>query len=120
MKSSRLNLVHRRMMSWRSSQPWWDVHEEKHFPVGMPHPVEAIRIRMADLGLRRKDLMEHLGKSSGRVSDILNCRRALTLGDVRTLSSLLHLPAEVLLQEYSLEEGKPKETLRSTGSAATC
>ena len=92
-----------------------DAYEEKHFPIGMPHPVEAIKIRMEDLGLSRKDLMEHLGKSSGRVSDILNCRRALTLGDVRTLSSLLHLPAEVLLQEYPLEEGKPKEDPQSDG-----
>lgn len=97
-----------------------NAYEENHFPIGMPHPVEAIKIRMEDLGLSRKDLMEHLGKSSGRVSDILNCRRALTLGDVRILSSLLHLPAEVLSQEYPLKKAKPKETLKVTGSAATC
>jgi|GEM_PF-285977 len=83
-------------------------YEEKHFPIGMPHPVEAIRIRMDDLGLTRKDLMEHLGKSSGRVSDILNCRRALTLDDIRKLSELLHLPTDVLAQEYPLEGAKPK------------
>jgi HTH-type transcriptional regulator / antitoxin HigA len=44
-----------------------DAYEEKHFPIGMPHPIEAIKIRMDDLGLTRKDLMENLGKSSGRV-----------------------------------------------------
>jgi HTH-type transcriptional regulator / antitoxin HigA len=96
-----------------------DAYEEKHFPIGMPHPIEAIKIRMEDLGLTRKDLMEHLGKSSGRVSDVLNCRRALTLGDVRILSKLLHLPTEVLSQEYPLEESKPKEALKAIGSAAT-
>ena len=97
-----------------------DAYEEKHFPIGMPHPVEAIKIRLEDLGLTRKDLMEHLGKSSGRVSDILNSRRALTLSDVRALSRLLHLPTEVLSQEYPLEEAKPKEVLKATGCAATC
>ena len=96
-----------------------DAYEEKHFPIGMPHPIEAIKIRMEDLGLTRKDLMEHLGKSSGRVSDILNCRRALTLGDVRTLSKLLHLPTEVLSQDYPLEKPKPKKALKAIGSAAT-
>jgi HTH-type transcriptional regulator / antitoxin HigA len=96
-----------------------DAYEEKHFPIGMPHPIEAIKIRMEDMGLTRKDLMEHLGKSSGRVSDILNCRRALTLGDVRALSRLLHLPTEVLSQDYPLEEPKPKEALKAIGSSAT-
>jgi HTH-type transcriptional regulator / antitoxin HigA len=97
-----------------------DAYEEKHFPIGMPHPIEAIKIRMEDLGLSRKDLMEHLGKSSGRVSDILNCRRALTLDDIRKLSRLLHLPTDVLAQEYSLEEPEPKEARGETNRAATC
>jgi HTH-type transcriptional regulator/antitoxin HigA len=96
-----------------------DAYEEKHFPIGKPHPIEAIKISMENLGLTRKDLMEHLGKSSGRVSDMLNCRRALTLGDIRELNRLLHLPMEVLSQDYPLEEAKPKETLKATGSAAT-
>lgn len=90
-----------------------DAYEEEHFPMGMPDPIEAIRIRMDDLGLTRKHLMEHLGKSSGRVSDILNRRRPLTLGDVRTLSKLLYIPTEVLTQEYPLEEPKPKAASQS-------
>jgi HTH-type transcriptional regulator/antitoxin HigA len=97
-----------------------DAYEEKHFPIGMPHPIEAIKIRMDDLGLTRKDLMEHLGKSSGRISDILNCRRALTLDDIRKLSRLLHIPTEVLSQEYPLEESKPKEARGATHRAAAC
>ncbi len=97
-----------------------DAYEEKSFPIGMPHPVEAIKIRMVDMGLTRKDLMEHLGKSSGRVSDVLNCRRALTLGDVRTLGKMLRLPTEVLTQEYPLKEAAPKEVSKAAGYAATC
>ena len=87
-----------------------DAYEEKHFPMGKPHPIEAIKIQMEGLEISRKDLMEHLGKSSGRISDILNCRRALTLNDIRKLSKLLHIPMEVLSQEYQLEPPEPKES----------
>ncbi len=80
-----------------------DAYEEKHFPMGKPHPIEAIKIQMEGLRITRRDLMEHLGKSSGRISDVLNCRRALTLNDIRKLSKLLHIPMEVLSQEYPLE-----------------
>jgi HTH-type transcriptional regulator / antitoxin HigA len=85
-----------------------DAYEEKHFPVGKPHPIKAIKIQMEGLGISRKDLMEHLGKSSGRISDILNCRRALTLNDIRKLTKLLHVPMEVLSQEYQLERSVSK------------
>jgi HTH-type transcriptional regulator/antitoxin HigA len=81
-----------------------DAYEEEHFPLGKPHPIEAIKIQMENLGMSRKDLMEALGKSSGRVSDILNKRRHLTLDDIRKLSTLLHIPIDVLSQEYSMEK----------------
>jgi HTH-type transcriptional regulator / antitoxin HigA len=87
-----------------------DRYEEEKFPIGMPHPVKAIEIQMQALGITRKDLGEYLGKSSGRISDILNCRRALTLNDIRKLSKLLHLPMEVLSQEYKLARPGPKES----------
>jgi len=86
-----------------------DAYEEKHFPMGKPHPIEAIKIQMEGLGISRKDLMQHLGKSSGRISDMLNCRRALTLNDIRKLAELLHLPMEVLSQEYPLEKSGSEE-----------
>ena len=96
-----------------------DAYEEKALSGWYASPHRGDKDSMEDLGLTRKDLMEHLGKSSGRVSDILNCRRALTLGDVRALSKLLHLPTEVLSQDYPLEEPKPKEALKAIGSSAT-
>jgi HTH-type transcriptional regulator / antitoxin HigA len=95
-------------------------YEQDHFPIGMPHPIEAIKIRMEALGVSRKDLMEHLDKSSGRVSDILNCRRTLTLGDIRKLSTLLHIPMEVLSQEYPLEKADPKERHGMPHRTAAC
>lgn len=91
-----------------------DAYEEEHFPVGMPHPVEAIKIQMENLGVSRKDLMERLHKSSGRISDILNKRRALTLGDIRKLSALLHIPTEVLTQDYPLEKAESAKAAGTT------
>ncbi|MFC1833943.1 type II toxin-antitoxin system HigA family antitoxin [Thermodesulfobacteriota bacterium] len=97
-----------------------DKYEEERFPIGMPHPIEAIRIQMENLDMPRNHLMERLGKRSGRISDILNCRRRLTLNDVRNFSKLLRIPIEVLSQAYPLE--KPKRTqAQSVGKgAATC
>jgi len=45
-----------------------NAYEEIYFPIGAPHPIEAIKIQMQNLGVSRKDLMGHLKKSSGRVS----------------------------------------------------
>jgi HTH-type transcriptional regulator / antitoxin HigA len=79
-----------------------DKYEEAHFKIGMPHPIEAIKIQMNHLEISRKELMEYLDKSSGRISDILNCRRPLTLKDIRRLSDCLHIPISVLSQEYDI------------------
>lgn len=97
-----------------------DKYEEEHCSIGMPHPIEAIRMQMENLNISRKDLMERLGKSSGRMSDILNCRRKLTLDDVRNFSKVLHIPTEVLSQEYPLESPRAKEVQGAGKSAATC
>jgi HTH-type transcriptional regulator/antitoxin HigA len=79
-------------------------YEEKRFPIETPDPIDAIGIQMENLGVSRKDLMNHLGKSSGRISDMLNRRRALTLADIRSLSRFLHIPIAVLSREYQLEQ----------------
>lgn len=97
-----------------------DKYEEEHFKVGMPDPIVAVEIQMQNLSLSRKDLMECLGKSSGRVSDMLNRRRVLTLKDIRRLSKRLHIPMEVLSQEYPLKipTSKKSDTDRPRGRQA--
>lgn len=97
-----------------------DKYEEEHFTIGMPHPIEAIRLQMENLNISRNDLMEKLGKSSGRISDILNRRRRLTLDDVRNFSKILRIPLEVLSQEYPLEKSRAKEPKRAKSTAVTC
>lgn len=76
-----------------------DTYEENHFPIGLPHPIEAIKIRMAELGLKNKDLVSIIGYNS-RVSEILKGKRKLTLDMIRGLNRKLHIPLEVLMQEY--------------------
>ncbi len=76
-----------------------DRYENKHFPIGMPDPIEAIKFRMEQMGMKQKDLAEVVGFKS-RVSEILNKKRKLTLDMIRKLSTTLHIPTEVLVQDY--------------------
>ena len=72
------------------------LYEDEHYAIPYPDPIEAIKIRMEDLGLKAKDLVPLIG-NKGNVSKILNRKRSLTLEMVRKLSEALGLPAEVLI-----------------------
>ncbi len=76
-----------------------DRYENEKFPIGMPDPIEAIKFRMEQLGMKQKDLAEVVGFKS-RVSEILNKKRKLTLDMIRKLNTTLHIPTEVLVQDY--------------------
>ena len=76
-----------------------DNYEKENFPIGMPDPIEAIKFRMEQMGLKQKDLAEVVGFKS-RVSEILNKKRKLTLDMIRKLNLKLHIPTEVLIQDY--------------------
>ena len=71
-------------------------YERKHFPIGEVDPVEAIKFRMEQQGLTQKDLEPFIG-SSGRVSEVLNRKRRLSLQMVKRLHDGLHIPYESLL-----------------------
>lgn len=76
-----------------------DQYEINHFPIGLPDPIEAIKFRMEQMGLKQKDLAKIVGFKS-RVSEIMNKKRKLTLDMIRKLSTNLHIPTEVLVQDY--------------------
>nr|WP_224994329.1 transcriptional regulator [Cesiribacter sp. SM1] len=80
-------------------------YEAEHFPVEYPDPIEAIKIRMEELGLQDKDLVEAMGNKSS-VSLVLNRKRPLTLDMIRNLSKLLGLSVELLIQPYELNADK--------------
>jgi HTH-type transcriptional regulator/antitoxin HigA len=73
-----------------------EAYERKHYPISVSDPVEAIKFRMEQQGLTPKDLEPYIG-SSGRVSEILNHRRGLSLQMVKRLHDGLHIPYESLL-----------------------
>lgn len=73
-------------------------YEAKRWPIDPPDPIEAIRARMEQQRLRPKDLEPFLGMS-GRVSEVLNRRRPLTLAMIRRLERGLGIPARILIQE---------------------
>jgi HTH-type transcriptional regulator / antitoxin HigA len=77
--------------------------ELRHVPIDAPDPIAAILFMMEQKGLARRDLEPAIG-SRARVAEILNRRRALTLPMIRALSRLLDLPADILVQPYSVRQ----------------
>ncbi len=81
-----------------------DKYETEHYPIEAPDPIEAIKIRMAEMDIHQKDLMDLIGASSrGTISNILNKRRPLTLPVIRALGPKLGLSFDVLIKEYEME-----------------
>ncbi|MDP1726340.1 MAG: helix-turn-helix domain-containing protein [Bacteroidota bacterium] len=74
-------------------------YEEEKYPIEAPDPIEAIKFRMEQLGYKQKDLEDIIGYK-GRVSEILNKKRKLSLEMIRKLHFALHIPTDVLVQEY--------------------
>lgn len=73
-------------------------YENRHYKIDMPDPIEAIKQRIEQLGLTRKDLEKSLG-SRARISEILNKKRNLTLSMIRKLNKNLNIPADILIKE---------------------
>ena len=78
-----------------------EAYEEKHFPIAPPDPISAIEFMLEQKGLTRRDLEPAIG-GRGRVSEVLNRKRPLTLPMVRALSTLLDIPAGILAQHYPI------------------
>jgi HTH-type transcriptional regulator/antitoxin HigA len=79
-----------------------DAYEAEHHALEPPDPIEAIEVRMAELGIDRAGLGEILGIASGRVSEILNRKRRLTIEMMRILAEKLTLSERSLLRRYDL------------------
>jgi len=74
-----------------------DAYENEHYPMDPPDPIEAIKFRMEQQGLNRKDLAEILG-SRTRVAEVLNRRRGLSINMIRRLHEKLGISVEVLIR----------------------
>ena len=74
-----------------------DAYENEHYPMDPPDPIEAIKFRMEQQGLSRKDLAGILG-SRTRVAEVLNRRRGLSINMIRRLHEKLGISVEVLIR----------------------
>ena len=87
-----------------------EVYEARVWQIDAPDPIDAIKLRMEQRGLTRRDL-EHLLGASGRVSEILNRTRPLSIEMMRRLHAELNIPAESFM--------RPPKTRRSRKSGRT-
>ena len=74
-----------------------DAYEAEHYPMDPPDPVEAIKFRMEQQGLTRRDLEEIIGTRT-RIAEVLNRRRALSIAMIRRLHERLGISADVLIR----------------------
>ncbi|MVA36376.1 helix-turn-helix domain-containing protein [Agrobacterium vitis] len=74
-----------------------EVYEAKYHPMDPPDPIEAIKFRMEQEGMTRKDLEPIFG-TRNRTSEILNRRRGLSIEMIRQLHAKLGISAEVLIR----------------------
>ena len=74
-----------------------DAYEARHYPMDPPDPIEAIKFRMDQQGLTRKDLEPIIGTRT-RVAEVLNRKRGLSISMIRRLHDRLGIAAEVLIR----------------------
>jgi HTH-type transcriptional regulator / antitoxin HigA len=73
-----------------------EAYEAAHFELDPPDPIEAIKFRMEQQGLTRKELEAIIG-SRGRISEVLDRKRGLSIAMIRRLHAELGIPAEILI-----------------------
>ena len=89
-----------------------DDYEAKHHDIGPPYPIAAIQFALEQRGLTRKDLGDVIG-SSGRISEVMNKQRPLTLAMIRKLITKFNIPAEVLIRSSEVPSAKEVGTIVS-------
>ncbi len=79
-----------------------EADEQGHYPIEAPDPIEAILYYLESRGLSNRDLEAAIGSES-KVAEVLNRKQPLTLEMIRRLHNQLGIPAEVLIQPYTVE-----------------
>src|ERR1700758_2428778 len=74
-----------------------DAYETQQYPIDPPDPVEAIKFRMEQQGLTRRDLEEIIGTRT-RIAEVLNRKGGLSIAMLRRLHERLGISAEVLIR----------------------
>ena len=79
-----------------------EAYEAKHYQIDAPDPIEAIKFRMEQEGLKQKDIAKLFGNKV-RVSEVLNKKRRLTLNMIRNIHQTLKIPYESLVKNYEIQ-----------------
>jgi HTH-type transcriptional regulator/antitoxin HigA len=74
-----------------------DAYESQRYPMDPPDPIEAIKFRMEQQGLKRKDLESLIG-TRGRIAEVLDGKRSLSIAMIRRLHTEFGIPAEILIR----------------------
>ena len=74
-----------------------DAYEARSYPMDPPDPIEAIKFRMEQQGLTRKDLESIIG-TRARIAEVLDRKHGLSIAMIRRLHAKLGIPAEVLIR----------------------
>jgi HTH-type transcriptional regulator/antitoxin HigA len=72
-------------------------YEDKNIHLPPIDPIDAIKLKMEERGMKAKDLEPVIG-TKGHVSAVLSGKRELTLPMARRLRKLLQLPAEIFME----------------------
>jgi len=90
-----------------------EIYEKKEHPIALPDPIEAIKVRMDEMGLKQKDLIPFIGSRS-KVSEVLSRQRPLSISMIRKLHEGLRIPADVLLKESGVEASPAAEGIQES------
>lgn len=83
-------------------------YENQKYPIEPPSPIDAIKFRMEEKGLKQADLIPYFGTRS-RVSEVLSGKRSLTIPMIRALSVGLGISTETLVGVME-DETKSKDS----------
>ena len=79
-------------------------YEDKHIHLPEVNPLEIIKLKMQERGIKAKDLEPLIG-SKGHVSSILSGRREITLKIAQRLKDYFQLPAEIFFHTGAITKG---------------
>lgn len=71
-------------------------YEDKHYHISLPDPIEAVKLKMEELGLNNNDLKLIFG-SIEQVTTFLNKQEKLTLEKAQNLHYWLNIPSAVFM-----------------------
>ena len=92
-----------------------EAYENTHYPIPLPDPVEAIKFRMEQQGLKNVDIAPLMG-GKNRASEVLRRKRPLSLRMIRNLHDTLRIPYESLIGKNTVS-ASPAYPLPQTSSS---